>query len=203
MRYPLENIEKLKKLRRRGFSIGELMTTFSMPKTTVWHHIQELKVHPKYIKILKSKQGGSINKSKAEWEKARKEATSLINSITSKEKVLIAVSLYWAEGAKGDFQLTNTDPQLIKAYVKCLKELGIDKNRLSANIRIYEDLDADKACRFWSKIIGIPKREIKYVNVLYGKKKGKLPYGMCRLRVKKGGYHFKLLNCIKNIIISS
>ncbi|MDP3792783.1 MAG: hypothetical protein Q8Q89_03570 [bacterium] len=179
------------------------MTFFSMPKTTIWYHIQGIKILPKYIKIYKSKQGGSIKKSKMEWEQAKQEASRLVGSISKKERLLIAASLYWAEGAKGDFQLTNTDPDLIKTYIKCLRELGVKKDRLSVNIRVYEDINTSKACSFWSKVTGVSKKEIKYVNVLYGKKNGKLPYGMCRLRVKKGRYHFKLINSIKNIMINN
>lgn len=36
--------------------------------------------------------------------------------------------------------------------------------------------------------------------ILKGKKKGKLEYGMCRIRVTKGGYLLKLLHALEDII---
>ncbi len=197
-----DKILKLKNLRKTGHSITELVNFFSIPKTTVWHHIQGVKVLPKYAELLKSKQGGSKNKAAKEWQEATQDARALIPSLNKHEKILIATSLYWAEGSKGDFTLSNSDPDLIRIFINCLKELGIGKDKLSINIRIYEDLNIDKVCNFWSRITGIPKREIKYVNILYGKKHGKLPYGMCRVRVKKPKYFLKLINALRQSIIN-
>jgi hypothetical protein len=58
--------------------------------------------------------------------------------------------------------------------------MGLDKERLRVNIRIYEDINAEKAIQYWARIVDIPKSQILSVNVLHGKKQGKLPYGMCR-----------------------
>lgn len=201
MRHSHKKIQEIINLRKKGYTISELVKTLSVPKTTIWHHIQKVKVLPKYEKIWKAKQGGSINRFKAEIEKAQKHAKSLIKSVGKLEKILIAASLYWGEGAKGDFSLSNTDPKLIKVFISCLKEFGVTRDNLSINVRIYEDLDPEKVCRFWAKVAGVPLKEIKYVNVLYGKKNGKLPYGMCRIRVKKPGYLLKLFNAIREIII--
>ena len=42
--HPKNKIKKLKLLRRQGFSINELVSELNIPKTTVWHHIKEVKV---------------------------------------------------------------------------------------------------------------------------------------------------------------
>ena len=36
-----------------------------------------------------------------DWDNAQKEAERLLNSLTKIERILIATSLYWGEGAKG------------------------------------------------------------------------------------------------------
>ena len=36
---------------------------------------------------------------------------------------LIAASLYWAEGAKKDFSLTNSDPEMIRVFVMILRKI--------------------------------------------------------------------------------
>jgi hypothetical protein len=43
--------------------------------------------------------------------------------------------------------------------------------------------------------------EFVNVNILKGKKSGKCPFGMCRVRVKKGGNMLKYIKALKNIVI--
>lgn len=199
--HSFDKIRRLKMLRSRGYSIMELTRELSMPKTTVWHHVQKISLTPRSHAILKSKQGGSKNKSLLEWEKARNEAEKMFLKLGAFEKILIAASLYWGEGSKGDFSLSNTDPYLISTFLSCLKVLDVKKDELAIGIRIYEDIDRRKAINFWAKVIGVTADKIRHINVLKGKKKGKLLYGMCRIRVVKSGYLLKFLTSIREIII--
>jgi hypothetical protein len=103
-------------------------------------------------------------------------------------------ALYWGEGGKRDFNFTNSDPVMIKIFVNWLEKiLKINSNDLRVSIRIYEDLDKEKSLNYWSKIIGIPVNKFASVNILKGKKLGKLEYGLCRIRIKKGGSMLKYL----------
>ena len=193
-------INQIIRLRERGYSLPEIRRITSHGSGTIFKYIRGIKILPKFEELWKNKRKSSVSRMIQEQKKSQEEAKKLIKKIGKKEKALIAACLYWAEGAKRDFNLTNTDPSLIKTFVSCLKESGVKKERLSINLRIYEDLDREKACNFWSKIVGIPKKKIMYIDVLRGKKNGKLKYGMCRLRVIKGAYFFKLLNNLAEII---
>lgn len=103
-------------------------------------------------------------------------------------------ALYWGEGGKGDFNFTNSNPEMIKIFVNGLREiLKIDQKDIRASIRIYEDLDRNIFLNHWSKITEIPVKEFANVDVLKGKKSGKLAYGLCRIRIKKGGNMLKYL----------
>lgn len=195
-----KKLNQLRRLRHRGCSIQELSKELNMPKTTVWYHVQKISLTPRYLEILRKKQGGSRNRSEHERKKASEDAHKYVSSLNSLHKMLIAVSLYWGEGSKGDFSLSNTDPKLIKTFVSCLEDFGIYRDRLSIHIRLYEDIDKNKAIQFWSGVIGVVSSRIKSVNILSGKKKGKLKYGMCRLRVTKGGYYLKLFRAIQDRI---
>lgn len=186
-------------LRGRGYSLPEIKRLTSHGYGTVFRYIQGVKILPQFREFWRNKRKSSIFRSIQQQKKAREEAQKLVGNINKKDKIIIAACLYWAEGAKRDFSLTNTDPTLIKTFITGLKEIGIEKERISINLRIYEDLDREKACSFWSKVVGIPKERITYVNILKGKKKGKLKYGMCRVRVIKGGYFLKLLDALRDI----
>jgi hypothetical protein len=71
--------------------------------------------------------------------------------------------------------------------------MGIPKNRIKISIRLFSDLDRKKSINFWLSELNLKKDNLISVNYLERKKEGKLPYGMCRLRVEKGSLYFKQL----------
>lgn len=191
-----DTIQKIEGLRKAGYSINELVNRFSIPKTTIWHHIKNVKIDPAHIESWRSKRGGSRKRAAKNWEDAKLKAVGFITELGIKEKVLIAACLYWGEGAKREFNIINSDPSLIKVFLKCAEELGIRKDKLKITLRIYEDIDRNEAINFWAKTVGVPMKQISNVNILKGKKNGKLKYGICRIRVVKGGIYFKLIQSI-------
>ena len=186
-------VRRIIDLRKIGHSLNEIRRLTGHSNSTVLRYIAEIVVLPEYRKQLREKQGGSILKAKRNWKNAQHEASILITRPSRKDRLLVLASLYWGEGTKSELNLLNTDPSLIKVSVRCLKELGIDKSDLRVSIRTYEDLDRDTVITHWARVVGIPKKKILNVDVLKGRKKGKLKYGMCRVRVTKGARHFKLI----------
>lgn len=195
-----KEIAKIMQLRKTGHSLPEITRIMRRGYSTAFRYTKNVKILPRYKSILREKQGGSKFRAAQKWREAEEKALSLVPAINKKEKLLVAACLYWGEGSKGDFSLSNTDPDLIRIFVACLQEIGIGKRELRVTIRIYDDLDKSRAISFWAKIIGIPKKQILNVNVLKGKKDGKLLYGMCRIRVTKGESYFKLLQSVIKVM---
>ena len=117
--------------------------------------------------------------------------------------MLILACLYWGEGNKNELNIINSDPNLIRIFVNCLKKLGVRNEDLLVSARIYEDLDPEKVKSFWAKTLDIDKKLIRSINVLSSKKKGKLKYGMCRVRVRKGARYFKIIMSMIDLIKSN
>ena len=186
-------IKKIKTLRSKGESISEISLAVGKSKSVVSRYIQGVKVKAKYADILKVKQGGSKARAAIQWAKKRDESRDLIRKLSRNEKLLILASLYWGEGTKKELNIINSDPTMLRVVVQCLRELGIQDFEFKATLRIYSDLNKQKAVQFWSKSLGLPAECFANVNVLSGKKEGKLLYGMCRLRVLKGAKYFKLI----------
>jgi len=187
-------------LRSRGYSLPEIMRATNRGGSTVFQYAKGVQIKPKYYNLWKSKQGASKYRAFKNWEVARDVAKKVLGTLNKRDKILIAASLYWGEGAKKDLSLSNTDAGLIKAFVDGLKELGITKDKLKVSIRIYEDINRNSAISYWAKIIDIPKKQISSINILKGKKEGKLKYGMCRIRVSKGGNYFKIIKSVIDLI---
>lgn len=81
--------------------------------------------------------------------------------------------------------------------------LKVSEECIRISIRIYEDLDLETCLQFWSKVVNIPKEKFTHVDILAGKKKGKLMYGMCRIRILKGGILLKNIMAINKTIANN
>ena len=197
----LDEVRIIKLLRSQGYSIIEISKELKRPKTTIFRHIKNVKILPEFLKNWAGKRGGSKKRQLLKEKKSLEEAKELIQELSYKEKFILLSALYWGEGSKRDFGLSNTDPNLIRVFISCLKDVfKIDETKLRVSIRIYQDLDKNKCLDFWSKVTGIKKENFVNVNILAGKKKGKLEYGMCRIRVTKGGDFLKKIVSINRVV---
>ncbi len=98
----------------------------------------------------------------------------------------LGLGLYWGEGNKANthaVRLGNTDPQLIKWFIKFLSETyQIDKSKLRFGIQLFTDTSARDAIKFWTKTLEIsPQQFHKTVITKQGKPgtyRKKLQYGV-------------------------
>lgn len=202
-RHSIHTIKTIVDLRKRGRSIPEISAQLHLPKTTVHHHVKGVKVLPQYTKRLLQRRKPSILLSQHHWDQSVIRARAIGDTISPRDLKLIGACLYWAEGAKADFSLSNTDPELIKLFLYALREgFHVKDSDIKISLRVYEDLNISKCLDFWSKITGIPLNKDTAVNVLYGSKKGKLEHGMCRIRVRKAGLLLKEMVSIRRRIVN-
>ncbi len=195
-RHSNQTITRLKFLRKKGHSIETLVREMSLPKTTIWHHIHKIKLAEKYRKILKANQGGSRLKKERDLFRAQEEAKKLLET---PDKYLYATiaSLYWAEGSRARCELVNTDGEMIKLYLKILRNyLKIPEDKIEAVLRIFSNHERNECLGYWSNITGIPKNKfIIFTNDGGNRGRG---HGMCRIVIRKGGYTLKLFRAIIN-----
>ena len=118
-------------------------------------------------------------------------------NLTNKEKELkiAGLMLYWGEGAKTTnktVDLTNSDPLMIKLFLKMLREIyGVKEERLKVLLYDYTNQDIKKLINYWAGVTRISKKQFNkpYVRQDFlEKKKGKMPYGLIHIR-----YHDKKL----------
>lgn len=193
--HSIEKIKELKKLRRKGLSINELVIKLSIPKSTVWHHIHDIKVLPKYIPMLKAKRGGNAKRKQKNLKEAREYAQKLLRSPNRDLSIVIAM-LYWGEGSKKRCDFINSDGRIIKSYLIVLRNVfNISEKFIKPIIRIYSGMNKKECLDYWSRITKIPKHKF-IIRFNDGGTKGKTEYGMCRITVKKGGNVLKLIQSL-------
>jgi len=190
-----EKIKELKKLRRRGFSINEIVERLLIPKSTVWHHIQGVKVASKYKEVLKSKRGGSKKRTLKKWQKAREDAGLIMNS-KNRELAIVLAMLHWCEGHKRVCEFTNSDGVMVRVYLIILRKVfNIPEESIKPVLRIFGEMDRDRCLNYWSKTTQISKSRFK-IRLNDGGTKGRTEYGICRLTVEKGSNMLKLIHSL-------
>jgi len=190
-------------LRESGHSIPEISDTLKISKSTVLRYAESVIIKPEFKQRLLDRRNASKIISERAWVNARQKAMELVNNVTEKEQILIACVLYWAEGNKKDLIFTNTDASMVAVFMDTLRTVFQIKDAdFKISIRMYEDLNKEKCINFWSSITKINLQGNVSINMLKGKKKGKLEYGMCRVRVKKGGLLLKTIFAINKRICS-
>lgn len=200
-RIPQASIDLIERLRSTGHSLKEIKREVPHGLGTIQRYALKIKVLPEFKALLRSKQGGSTYRAKMRWRQAREEALkTFAKPLSRREALLILVALYWGEGTKSELNIINSDPHLLRIFVTYLGHLGVQKNDLLVTLRLYSDAGRGEAIRFWTKTLGVSTGQIANVNILEGKKNGKLRHGMCRIRVRRGGRYFKFIMSVIDLL---
>lgn len=187
------------KLRKHGKSYNEISRELKIAKSTLSYWLKEIKLKPKYLKRLYTKQIEFLSRgSKSQKERRAKEISLLVEQ--ARNEIILPLSddvykffgvgLYWAEGSKGNMmQFTNSDPYLILFIVKWLETVfNIKPINLKVHLNIYQQQNEAEIKAFWSDLTGIPimsfgKSYIKPISKDY--KKNNLYFGTIRIYVPK------------------
>lgn len=200
MVYSKEKILQMKSLREKGHSVPEISTILSVPKSTVLRQIRDVEILPQYYDRWLNRKKSAKRLLERNLLTARKQAGEWVDNISDKESIIIASMLYWAEGSKKDFSISNTNPDLIYTFINAMRRSFKLKNSdFKISLRLYEDLNKAECLKFWSKITDINLDDSTSINTLKGSKKGKLKYGMCRIRIRKSGIIHKTLFAVANL----
>ncbi len=197
---PNKIIDKIKELRSKGYSISEISSYTGKSRSVVSKYIQNVKILPEFVSILNKKQGGSKSRSDDLWLKSNIYAEELIKKLTTRDKLILLIGIYWGEGTKRELNIINSDPIMLLAFIKLLKEIGVSIDRVKASVRIYENMSEEKTINYWYKTLEINKSQFYKTEVVKGNKKGKLEFGMCRLRVEKSSKEFKLIMSLISVV---
>ncbi len=88
----------------------------------------------------------------------------------------IGIGLYWGEGNKANkysVRLGNTDPDLIKVFIKFLIEIyDVSFADLRFGLQIFSDVDAESAKKFWMTKVGAESSQFYKITVTISTKVG-------------------------------
>ncbi|MEI6581149.1 MAG: hypothetical protein WCO07_03200 [bacterium] len=222
MHYP--NIkETARKMRNNGISLGDIVKSLEISKSTVSLWCKDLVLSESAIKKIKthgnakSVQGllrYSELKRKERTERnifQRKEGASLVGVLSDRDILMIGLGLYWGEGYKYEnceLGFTNSNPDMIRFYFKWLELWNVKKESLIFRLTINEFFrkEEENIKTFWINFLGIKKEQFsKTTFVKTNLKKASLKNieeykGILRVKVRKGtSLRNKILGAIKHI----
>ena len=174
--YPMDIKRQAKKLRGKGWSLGEIGLKFKIPKNTVSGWVRDIELTRKQKKRIKEKiiTCGAIGRplaAKLLHEKQEKWKADIRQKVKYLEKLslqnqdigkLICGLLYLCEGAKYPssrfLHFGNSDPKIVCFFLSLLRKYyNIDENKLRFSIAYRYDQNYDDLRKYWSKLTGIPE----------------------------------------------
>lgn len=184
------------KLRRRGKSYSKISKELGVPKSTLsdwfsdidWSKSIKADLTKKANYIARKRLRAYNKKQKIFWEawreQARQQARDNFSKLKSNPLFISGIMIYWGEGdskPENPFRLSNTDPRMIKLYVKFLIEsLNVSRENIRLGLILYPDLVEDRCIDFWSENTGINKSQFYKTQFIRGRHPTKrLSHGIC------------------------
>jgi transcriptional regulator with XRE-family HTH domain len=211
------------KLRRRGLSYSEIQKLVKVSKDTLSRWCRDIILSPEQIerlrkRKLKGSERGRIIGAKKLQEKRLREIELLnlsgrkdIGDLSKRDRFLIGVSLYAAEGVKSDHnvEFSNSDPRMISFMMKWFREFcDISEDRFRGAIWIHDNLDKHKAVKYWSKLTKIPVNQFHKTYVVRNKensrkvRKKRNEFGVFSIRVSSAKTQRKIMGWVSGILSS-
>ena len=114
----------------------------------------------------------------------------------------MALGLYLTEGNlknKNSVRFSNSDPAIIKIFVKFLKVIcGVPEEKIKISLIVYPDISAQNAKDYWSKFLNLPLGQFTKTTVLKDRQnhssKKHSEFGTVTVYV----HNTKLLGIVKN-----
>lgn len=191
--------EKAIKLRLQGLSYSQIKSEMGLNKSTLSGWLKNYPLSNEQIIKLRDLNPQRIEKcrnTKAKKVEDRlknvyKKVSLDISELNKRDIFIAGMFLYWGEGSKSErftTALSNTDPAVLRFFIKWLKLFNIDNEKLHITLQLYSDMNIKKEIKFWSEELKLPvhlfKKPYVKASTLAGLtyKRG-FGHGTCNIRI--------------------
>jgi transposase len=96
-------------------------------------------------------------------------AAAQIGELSEREILIAGAIAYWCEGTKSksyrprkdSVVFINSDPGLIRLFLRFLTVTGVTPDRLICRVHIHESADVEGAQQFWQEVTGLPEDQFR------------------------------------------
>ena len=162
---------RARELRQRGMAYHEIAADLGVSKSSVSLWVRDIprperltyeECAKRQAAAVAAYWSGERRRRAAAREAIRAREQQAIGPLTEREILIAGAIAYWCEGAKNKphrrydrIDFINSDPQIIKFFLRFLATAGVSTDRLIFRISIHETADLVAAQLFWQKIVGI------------------------------------------------
>jgi transposase len=213
-------------LRAQGLSYKEIADRLGVSKSSVSLWIRDMP-RPPQLSIEESRKRSLAALSRY-WEQeyaSRREfraefraaAAREIGELTEREILIAGAIAYWCEGAKtkpyrptgASVSFINSDPGLIRFFLRFVDAAGIQRNDLIFRVSIHESADIEAAQRFWTEVTGAPADQFRKPSLkrhnpkTVRKNTGEGYYGCLVINVRRSGDFYRKIEGWMSAITAS
>jgi len=197
--------EAARGLRRAGLPYKRIAVMLEVSPGSAYKWTRDIELSPEQVEANRSGPTGPLN---PEFVAARAESVSLCwrerrrahqnegrrQARKGNALHMAGCMLYWAEGSKDRNMLTfcNSDRHMVAYFASFLREcFELPAERFSVRLNVYTDngLTIEAIEDDWLETLELPRSSLRkhqlnhFPTSTSGRKKNKLPYGVCTLRV--------------------
>lgn len=154
-------------MRKKGMSYSQIKEKINVSKSTLSGWLQDFPLSEKRIRELRDNSPIRIEryrntmrvKKEIRLKEVYKKVSKDVGSFSKRDLFLAGLFLYWGEGTKSSNSstvLTNTNPAMLKFFIKWLELFNIKKKNLKVKLHLYSDMNIKQSLDFWSKELKIP-----------------------------------------------
>jgi transcriptional regulator with XRE-family HTH domain len=168
---------RARELREKGLDLEEIAAELGVSKGSVSMWVRDMP-RPPHLSYEESRKR-SAEGVRRYWavegpvrEAAREaviaDAAAQIGELSDREILIAGAIAYWCEGAKSKphrrsdhVGFINSDPGLIRFFLRFLAIVGIEQERVTYRVYIHENADAGAAEYYWREVTGAKSEQFK------------------------------------------
>jgi transposase-like protein len=168
---------RARELRAQGLDYDDIAAALGVSKSSVSLWVRDMP-QPERLSYEECRKR-SAEGSRLYWEterparearrdEARAAAAGQIGELTKREILVAGAIAYWCEGAKSKpyrrrdrVVFINSDPGLIRFFLRFLDTVGIGREDLTYRVHIHEAADVPEAERFWQRVTQADPRQFR------------------------------------------
>ncbi len=157
-----------RELRTRGLTYDQIQLELGCSKSSISLWVRDLPKPPPRTKeeasaIARRGWEATLARRDVERQEIKSDSAREIGTLSDQELLVAGVVLYWAEGTKDKaharrelVQFINSDPDVIRLFLRWLALVGVEPDRLRCHVSIHESADIPSAERYWAELAGLP-----------------------------------------------
>jgi hypothetical protein len=196
--------ERARELRTQGLSYNEIVAELGVAKSSVSLWVRDIPCPERFAYVHSERRLEGLrkfNEARVAGYAAETEAAAAeIGELSDREIRIAGAIAYWCEGTKSKpyrranrVVFVNSDPGLIRFFLRFLKAADVDQDDLILRVFIHENADLEAAQRFWADVTGVGPSQFRRPTLKHHKPKtvrmniGDDYHGCLRIDVRRSG----------------